>query len=185
MRVISGTMRGKKLKSPKDSSIRPTADRVKESLFNILGRRVYGCRFADLFCGSGAIGIEAISRGAEQTVFVDCDVKLTEENLCSCRFDKSKYKVLQSDIRNFIKTAKQSDLCFDILFMDPPYGFQQHQALIEEILFRGLLTQEGLLIVETETKEPLPQEIGGWKKYDERVCSITKLSFYEGKKIGD
>ena len=101
MRVIAGKARGKKLLSPQTDKIRPTLDRVKESLFNIIGFEIRDCSFLDLFCGSGAIGIEAISRDADKVYFVDRDsssIELTQKNIESCKYDSTKYKILRSMI---------------------------------------------------------------------------------------
>lgn len=179
MRVISGSARGKKLKSPKDKRIRPTLDRVKESLFNILGRKVYDCRFLDLFSGSGAIGIEALSRGSSHTVFCDKDAALTRENLSSCLFDKNRYLVIESSIENCITRLSQETQGYDIIFLDPPYGFVKLEHLLKQIWQGGLLHPEGLLIVETDIRDEIPKQVAELDKIDERRYSITKLSFYQ------
>lgn len=181
MRVIAGSMRGKKLKSPKNDAIRPTADRVKESLFNILGRRVFDCRFLDLFSGSGAIGIESISRGAAFTAFGDCNTSLTKENILSCKFDNSLYEVIESDVRGILSKIKQREYIFDIIFMDPPYGFEQWENCIAKIDRENILSEAGILIVETQADTIISDTIARLKKYDERIYSVTKLSFYERK----
>lgn len=118
MRVIAGVARGHKLFAPDGMDvIRPTGDRVKEDLFNILGPDVSGCRFLDLFAGSGAIGIEALSRGAAEVVFVDVSPKSLE--LVRKNLDKTRLlgSVIKSDAKEFLATAG----AFDIIFMDPPY----------------------------------------------------------------
>lgn len=179
MRVIAGSLRGKKLKSPKNDAIRPTADRVKESLFNILGRRVFDCRFLDLFSGSGAIGIEAISRGASFTVFGDRDTTLSRENILSCKFDNSLYEVIESDVGGILSKIKQKKYIFDIIFMDPPYHFEQWESYITKLDRENTLSETGILIVETPIDAVMNDTIARLKKYDERIYSVTKLSFYE------
>lgn len=179
MRVISGSARGKKLKSPKTDLIRPTMDRVKESLFNILGRKVYGCRFLDLFSGSGAIGIEALSRGAELVLFADRDTRLLQENLSLCSFDKNRYIMIESDRNLWMKKIKEREAVFDIIFMDPPYGLPNIEELCLDLDRNGLLAEEGTLIVETDLRQSLSPGISTLRRSDERVYSITRLSFYE------
>lgn len=122
MRVISGTARGHKLTAPGGKNTRPTGDRMKEDLFNILAPEVGGAYFLDLYCGSGAIGIEALSRGADSAVFVDESedaIAVTKENLAKTRLSDRAEVLLMSD-----KTAQEklADRVFDIIFMDPPYN---------------------------------------------------------------
>lgn len=179
MRVISGMARGKKLKSPKNNHIRPTADRVKESLFNILGRRVYRSRFLDLFSGSGAIGIEALSRGADLVIFADKDTHLLRENLSLCSFDKNRYLMIESDRNTWIQKIKMKQIVFDIIFLDPPYGLSCVEDFCLDLSENALLSERGLLIIETDIQRILPEEISYLRRCDERMYSITKLSFYE------
>lgn len=182
MRVISGRLRGKKLKAPSNDTIRPTADRVKESLFNILGRKVFESNFLDIFSGSGSIGIEAMSRGATFTVFGDRDIKLLKENLSACKFDNQRYEVIESDVGKILSKIKQRNYIFDIIFMDPPYQLNNLEEYISVVGKEHLLSEKGILIVETDISRILSDEIFGLRRYDERVYSITKLSFYERTK---
>lgn len=182
MRIIAGKGRGKKLKTPKDNKVRPTLDRVKESLFNILGPEIMDSTFLDIFCGSGAIGIEAYSRGAEKVVFVDKDkdsINLTRENLASCNFSGGSYKILEEDAYSSINKLANSEGEFDYIFMDPPYDMSQITDLLKLISEKSLLKSKGILIIETDIKEELDENIGNLKKYREKTYSISKLSFYE------
>ena len=145
MRVISGSARGKKLVSPPDYNVRPTLDRVKESVFNMLAFSLMDAKVLDLFAGSGALGIEALSRGCESAVFVDKSeesLSVTKENLritsLSCRA-----KCILSDFARFLENTCDS---FDIIFLDPPYS----DGLLDEALLlihnRKLLADSGYII---------------------------------------
>ena len=117
MRVITGTARGRKLKEPAGFDIRPTTDQVKEAMFNIVQFDVEGRRVLDLFGGTGQLGLEAASRGAAETVIVDCDraaVQLIRENAKLCRLD---VRVIQCDATSYLARGE----CFDLILLDPPY----------------------------------------------------------------
>src|SRR5882672_663553 len=125
MRIVAGTLRSRQLKSLKGLSLRPTSDRLRETLFNILGARVEGSRFLDLFAGSGAIGIEAISRGAVSAVFVEnhsAAVRLIRENLASLEI-KSETRIIATAAAPALeKLHKDRAAVFDFIFLDPPYA---------------------------------------------------------------
>jgi 16S rRNA (guanine(966)-N(2))-methyltransferase RsmD len=152
MRVIAGRSRGRKLMAPTGLAVRPTADRMKEALFSMLGDRVQDCSFLDLFAGSGAIGIEAVSRGASFAAFADKDAKLAEKNIKSCGFEPFSL-VLQMDWRLAAKRFKALSKRFDIIFLDPPY----HQGLCPEAAIcsfeLGLLAEGGLFVAECASDE--------------------------------
>lgn len=130
MRVISGIYKGRKLKSPpKNANIRPTTDRVKETLFNILANRVdfEDAKILDLFSGTGAFGIECLSRGAVDVTFVDKDIRLTKENLDLVKAPEC--AVIKGDAISYLKNAGET---YDIIFADPPYDFDGYERLIQE-----------------------------------------------------
>ena len=123
MRVISGSARGLKLKAPEGLSTRPTADRIKESLFNIISPYLYDCSFLDLFSGSGAIGIEALSRGAKDATFVDYDknsIDIINQNIYSAKMTQ-KATVYNLNVLDALDTLNINNKSFDIIFLDPPY----------------------------------------------------------------
>ncbi|MDY4813776.1 MAG: 16S rRNA (guanine(966)-N(2))-methyltransferase RsmD [Ruminococcus sp.] len=129
MRVITGSARGKRLRTLEGNDVRPTTDRVKEAVFSVLQFRIEGRRFLDLFAGSGQMGIEAISRGAKEAVFVDSSkkaLKVIGENIANCGFEE-KSKVINGSAKGFLTMNKEK---FDIAFLDPPY----RQGILEEIL---------------------------------------------------
>lgn len=135
MRIISGSLKGRKLIPPKSAEIRPTADRAKETLFNIVCNRysLSGARVLELFCGSGAVGFECISRGAEEVVFVDLNIDLAKKNaehlgvIDKCRF-------INGDSMKFTGTLSEK---FDFIFADPPYDFGRYDELVDLLLIRA------------------------------------------------
>lgn len=156
MRVISGQARGLKLKAPEGLETRPTTDRIKESLFNIMAPDLYGCVFLDLFSGSGGIGIEALSRGAEKVVFVDSSPKsiaVIKDNLSRARLE-DKAQVICGDVIFIIKSLAAKGVTFDIIYLDPPYGHGLAEASIEAIARAGLLKENGYIAAEQATTEP-------------------------------
>ena len=151
MRVIAGKARGKKLLSPQTDKIRPTLDRVKESLFNIIGFEIRDCSFLDLFCGSGAIGIEAISRDADKVYFVDRDsssIELTQKNIESCKFDSTKYKILKADAFEALNSLANKGIKFDYIFMDPPYNKQLEKEMLIQMQHASFINEETMIIIE-------------------------------------
>lgn len=162
MRVISGTARGSLLQAPDGLETRPTADRMKESLFNMLAPDLQDCYFLDLFCGSGAIGIEALSRGAGFAVFVDSSkacVDITSKNLIKTKLEK-RGTVLGQSFEKALDRLHQKNRCFDIVFMDPPYG----RGYIEKTLLRmteiNILKKDGYIVAELSSNEKLLDTAG-------------------------
>ena len=145
MRVISGTARGRKLVSPEGFDIRPTTDNVKESLFNIIQFDIEGRRVLDLFAGSGQLGIECLSRGAESAVFVDERreaIKIVKQNLEKCGFSA---EVVMTDAISYLKRCDK----FDIIFVDPPYDSDYYEIVMQNINLFDILTKGGIIIFES------------------------------------
>ncbi len=176
MRIISGVKRGAKLMALPGDDTRPTTDRVKESLFNIIQWEIRGSRVLDLFAGSGALGLEALSRGADYVCFADNNpaaVKVLNANISKIDF-VSKSKVVCGDFRDLIRGDNNK---YDIIFLDPPYASDYiHQCLVE-IQRKELLANGGIIVCET-TKDKL-FDTSGFKVRKEAVYGITKLVFLE------
>ncbi len=177
MRIIAGKHRSRVLKEFSGRDIRPTSDRAKEALFNILQTRIYGSKFLDLFAGTGNIGLEALSRGAEKAVLVDNSkesVKLCAENAAML---KEEPEIVFSDARTFVNTRRGK---FDIIFLDPPYK-EDATDIVDLISERGLLEENGVIIYERRAGENLkdPEKA---KKTDERRYGVAEFTFY-GEKI--
>lgn len=180
MRIISGHYGGRLLKSPPDNRTRPTSGRLRETLFNILAPRIEGTRFLDLCSGSGAIGIEALSRGAEFVTFVDRSRKacaLIEENL-----DKLGVPEDETDVQNFEAetfVGRSHEFPWDIVFYDPPYSADYSVVLHEFGDKDGLLANDGILIVEHLARKTMPDTVGSLRRWRLLKQGETHLSFYE------
>lgn len=149
MRVIAGSKKRLQLQTVPGMNTRPTTDRIKETLFNMIGNEVYECRFLDLFAGSGQMGIEALSRGATHTCFIEKDKKAMNcirQNLEHTQFtDES--TVMSGDVVDCLNRLSQEEP-FDIIFMDPPYQLGVEQTVLDSIYKNQLLAQDGYIIVE-------------------------------------
>ena len=184
MRIIAGKYRGRKLKSPPSLETRPTSDRLRETLFNILAPRIEGARFLDLCAGSGAVGIEALSRGAQHITFVDRSQKMRaviEANLESLEVDQSEIEIVTADAADLLRrVAKKKGEAFDIIFFDPPYLTDYHRVMdyVGEHL-EQLLSKHGVVIVEHHKKTQLPVEFSALRRYRALKQGDSILSFYE------
>lgn len=178
MRVITGTYKGRKLEAPAGHDIRPTSDKVKEALFSILTDRIYGSRVLDLFAGTGALGIEALSRGAEYCVFGDNSsegVKLIKGNIAHCKIQE-KTRVIPGDFKKILRNIGEE---FDVILLDPPYNGGLLPEAFELIEEEGVLADEGVIVAEHRKEEILPDEMGEFVKVKERKYGIVILSIYE------
>jgi len=183
LRVIAGSAKGHKLKAPKGLDTRPTTDKIKESLFNIIAGDLYDCAFLDLFSGTGAIGIEALSRGAKKAVFIDkssiCK-KIIEENLIHTKLNHLGV-VYQCSVNAGLDFLKQKNERFDIIFMDPPYA----QDIIDETIIKiadyGLLNDSGYIIIEHSSEKPISNlyKFQLWKEKNYKTTTMTFLKLLE------
>lgn len=151
MRVIAGKARRIQLKSMEGMNTRPTTDRIKETLFNMLSQDIYGCHFLDLFSGSGAIGIEALSRGASQAVFVEKNPKACtciRENLAFTKLADSG-KLLNMDVLQALRSLEGKGV-FDCIFMDPPYNHELEKQVLEYLQDSSILDENTLIIIEAD-----------------------------------
>lgn len=175
MRVISGICGGLPLKSLPGLDTRPTTDKVKGSIFSILFDRVEDKKVLDLFSGSGGMGIEALSRGASSAVMVDSSpkaVKIINENL---KFTKLSASVICKGAESYLSSCTEK---FDIIFMDPPY-FSTHISDCMEIIFsRNLLTENGIIVAESDKTEDFSDKIAGFELKDERFYGRVAVRFY-------
>jgi 16S rRNA (guanine966-N2)-methyltransferase len=187
LRIVAGKYRGRNLKSPPSLEVRPTSDRLRETLFNVIAPRIVGARFLDLCAGSGAVGIEALSRGAIQATFVEHSREictLIQANLDLCRIEKNGSEVVQSEahdyLRRLVTQGKDSDKRWDMVFFDPPYADDYLQILqIIGTKAPMLLTENGLLIVEHHHKQELPEAVATLNRYRVLKQGESALSFYE------
>ena len=174
MRVITGSARGRRLKTPEGEDIRPTTDNVKESVFNILQFDIEGRRVLDLFAGTGQLGIECLSRGAREAVFIDADrdaVKIVKENLKTCGFSAP---VLQQDALSFLNNCGK----FDLVFIDPPYDAGLYEPVLEKINSVDILSDGGIILCESRRETVLPDMRRPYYKKKEYRYGRVKLSLY-------
>ncbi len=182
MRVIAGTYKGRKLRSPPSMQVRPTSDRLRETLFNVIAPRISGARFLDLCAGSGAVGIEALSRGASFVTFVDRSRKmcgLVEANLDLCRVPEDQTDVVNMTAEDFLKQRTRRDVeAWDIIFFDPPYD-HDYVDVLNLIGEHDLLHKDGLLIAEHNHKKELPEQLETLTRFRALKQGDSTLSFYE------
>jgi 16S rRNA (guanine(966)-N(2))-methyltransferase RsmD len=178
MRIIAGKFGSRHLKGPPPAGIRPTSDKLRETLFNILGARVEGAVFLDGCAGVGAIGIEAISRGAELVYFVDHSRKacqMIRQNLASLEI-KDGFKIIEMDI---LRALRNVETAFDVAFIDPPYDSDDIYAkALQWFGASSQLRPEGLLIFEHSRRKVLPEPSGALQKIRSLVQGDAALAFY-------
>ena len=174
MRVITGTARGRRLKTPENYDIRPTTDNVKESVFNIIQFDIEGRRVLDLFAGTGQLGIECLSRGAAEAVFIDentAAVKIVKENLKTCGFTAA---VLQQDALSYLRHCGK----FDLVFVDPPYDSGLYETVLETINSVDILSDGGIILCESRREKSLPDMRAPYRKKKEYNYGRVKLTVY-------
>ena len=178
MRIVAGEFRGRKLHTPKGAQIRPTTDRVREAIFSIIASHVPDASVLDLFAGTGALGLEALSRGAAQAVFVDRStdaVRLIRANVELCRVE-DRARVVQGSVVQVIQRLANQGEAFHLIFMDPPYG----KGCVEETLLQldKVAYATVLVVAEHHVKDVLPQRLGEWLRTRERRYGDTAVSFF-------
>jgi len=174
--VTGGIGRGRRLKVPSGSGVRPTSDKVKQALFNILGNKVEEAFFLDLFAGAGGIGIEALSRGAGRVVFVDASkgsISAVQENIEQLAFS-DKAETVHARAESYLK---KPSCAFDIVFLDPPYA-DELQPLLEQVAGAGILKPGAVVIAEHFKKQRSPEHAGALARYRETRYGDTVLTFY-------
>lgn len=175
MRIISGKCKGSVLYTLEGDNTRPTLDRVKESVFNILGNVFYEKNVLDLFAGSGALGLEALSRGAKFCDFVDMSkdaVNIINKNIDKCKM-KEYSKVHKADFKDILKTANKK---YDFVFLDPPYGKDMGIEALK--LLDNVTNDDCTIILETDNVDEVPDNVGVFKKYDSRKYGRIIISFF-------
>ena len=187
MIVIAGTARSMPLRTVKGMDVRPTTDRTKETLFNIIQFRVPGCRFLDLFAGTGAIGIEALSRGADYACFVEKDRRirnLVEENLQFTKLiDRS--RIINGDVLSVLPQLER-ERPFDIIFMDPPFQHELEKDVLAYLSKSSLVADGGLVIVEAHPKTDFSYlDEFGYRIVRHKIYSLSSHLFLELKSKGD
>ncbi len=185
MRVVAGEYGGRRLKAVPGMKTRPTTDKVKEAMFNIIGPYLEGGQVLDLFAGSGGLSIEAVSRGADHATLVDRQyqaIKTIHENL-SVTKEEDKFTVLKGDAYKMLNKLAKQEQGFDYVFLDPPYKKQQILELMEQLKKLGLLKTDALIICETDQVADLPEELADFELIKKADYGITELTFYRYKEV--
>ena len=187
MRVIAGTAKRLLLKTVQGMDTRPTTDRIKETLFNMIQNEIYGNRFLDLFSGSGAIGIEALSRGAKEAVFVENSrpaAQCIRDNLKFTKLESSGY-LMNTDVLTALSLLEKEDP-FQIVFMDPPYGQGWEEKVLKYLQSSNVINEDTLLIVETDKKTSFAYlEEYGYSILKRKEYKINAHTFLQRKKESD
>lgn len=179
MRVISGSKRGKKLIGFEGEEIRPTTDRVKESIFNIISMYIPSAKVLDLFGGTGALSCEALSRGAEYATIVDVSdksIEVIKKNIKSLEFE-NKCSILKSEANRYLDNTKSK---FDVIFLDPPYNKGFIEPVLEKIAQKGLLSEDGIIMLESDTTD-MHDDIDGLVIDRQRKYGRTYITIYKNK----
>lgn len=185
IRVVSGIKKGLKLRPVPGISTRPTTDKVKESIFNMIGPYFTGGFGLDLFAGSGALGIEALSRGLDKVIFIDKDFKAIQTikaNIAFCDFS-TKAEVYRNDAERALKAVQKRKIQFELIFLDPPYAKQKLHKLIEQINEYKLLADNGFIIAEHDSEVKLPEQIGLYSQVKAEKYGITALTIFQNSTV--
>mgnify|MGYP001004174672 FL=1 len=179
MRIISGINKGKKLYAPEGAQVRPTGDKIKEAVFNIIGPIDEEAVVLELFAGSGSVGIEFLARGAKHCTFIDVSRKslnYVKKNLDLCNFN-NKAKIIMSDYEKAIINLSQNNEKFDYIFADPPYALNLSNNIINKVFEFDIIKSGGLLIIETDKSEKvIDNKDTNMIKYKEKIYGRTRIS---------
>lgn len=177
MRIIAGEWRGRTLLSPKDREVRPTSDKVKESIFNMINHHLPEAVVADLFSGTGGLGLEALSRGAKKCYFGDKlrdSCQLTRTNIAHCKA-QDRTAVIQGDFTHVLRQIREK---VDVFLLDPPYGVGILAECFRHIAELHLLTEDGIIVAEHGVKEEMPDVLYDFEKIRERSYGTIAVSIY-------
>jgi 16S rRNA (guanine966-N2)-methyltransferase len=177
VRIIAGTLKGRRLGTPTWPGLRPTSDKLRETLFNVLGGRVAGARLLDGYAGTGAVGIEALSRGAAHVTFVDHDARaltLVSKNLGHCGI-ANRYAIIRARVGEGLRELPAGS--FDLVVLDPPYDEPDLAAALTAVA--TLLVPDGWLVLEHARRRPAPAAAGGLSRIRDLRAGDSALAFYE------
>jgi 16S rRNA (guanine(966)-N(2))-methyltransferase RsmD len=183
MRIIAGEFRGRRIKGPESEKVRPTKDRIREAVFNVIAGEVPGSRVLDLFAGSGAYGLEALSRGAGKAIFVEGGREFSaviKENIKSLGVE-ARAKIITKDVFKSLEEVKKEKESFDLVFSDPPYSKGMAKKTLIKINHYDILNHSGLLIIEHNIDERLPENEGAVSVFKRKTYGKTVISIYSKK----
>ena len=179
MKIIAGKHKGRKLASLPGKAMRPTSGKVREAIFSIVADRIEDAAVVDLFAGTGAFGLEAISRGASHAVFVDSDrkgIEIIRKNIAACG-ENERSTVLLADIAGGLRRLSLSGGEFDLVFMDPPYNREAVRPALEGLAASGILAKGAVVAIEHDKNEIIPEDIAGIELTDRRKYGKTLVTF--------
>lgn len=177
MRIITGIYRGRRLMSPKDLSVRPTSDKVKEAIFSMIFEDIPDSIVVDMFAGTGSLGLEALSRGAKYCYFIDNDrdsVRMIKENIAHCGAENESTLLVGDFKYNMTKINE----AIDLVFLDPPYGGKSLEEALEKIGEGGFMAEEGLVVTEHGPENIMPDSIGILTKIKEKKYGSVYVTIY-------
>lgn len=180
MRIITGDFKGRRLEMPVGNDIRPTTEKVKEALFSMIAGNLYDAVCVDLFSGTGNLGLEALSRGAEKCYFGDnsrASVELTKRNIAMCRAEERSF-VIPGDFEKLLNHLVLKGEKADVIFLDPPYKKGLYERCFELIQTLGILSEEGIVVAEHNAKDVFPEEMQGLQKLKERSYGSIGITIY-------
>jgi 16S rRNA (guanine966-N2)-methyltransferase len=180
VRVVSGICKGRPLKAVPGNTTRPTTDKVKEALFNMIGPYFDGGIGLDLFAGSGGLGLEALSRGLDKVIFIDREAKAIQvihENIKACKFEE-KTEVFRNDAERALKALIKRGIDFDYIFLDPPYKKHQLVSLMETMDKQDLVKANGIVVCEHSFDVELPQVVGRFTQIKHEKYGIIAVTIY-------
>lgn len=180
MRVVAGEYGGRKLKAVPGMKTRPTTDKVKEAMFNIIGPYFDGGYALDLFAGSGGLSIEAVSRGVDHAYLVDRQyqaIQTIKENIAITK-EPEKFSLFKADAHKILAKFSEQKLCFNYVFLDPPYKQQKILATLDELVTKQLLAKDALIVCETDQEADLPAELENFSLIKQAKYGISILTFY-------
>lgn len=180
MRVVAGERKGMPLKAVEGNTTRPTTDKVKESIFNMIGPFFDGGIALDLFAGSGGLGIETLSRGAAHALFIEKDSRAYQtlrENIKKCRYEEVS-ELFRTDAMRAVKALLKRDIVIDYLFVDPPYHKKEYYDLVETLVEAGKLSEDAIIMCEHSREVTLPENYGVYQLVRQETYGSTIISIY-------
>jgi 16S rRNA (guanine(966)-N(2))-methyltransferase RsmD len=182
MRIVAGSAKGRALAGPKSTSkhIRPTADRVRETIFNVLGQWLEGQAVLDLYAGTGALGLESLSRGAKKTVLVDSDreaLALCRTNTDTLGFTKQ-VEILPQPVERALATLGKRGDKFELIFADPPYAARVVETVLEALAHHGVVAPNSTIVIEHDKREAAPASHAGFEQVDQRRFGDTLVTLF-------
>lgn len=177
MKIIAGEFKDRRLETPENYDIRPTSSRIRESVFNLLMYEIEDAFFVDLFAGTGAVGLEALSRGARKCLFCDSDrtsIAIIKRNAAACRAE-DRCRIIAGDFMKALRSVKEK---VDVFFIDPPYATDLIARSLEAVDSLDLLASNGIIIAEHDKRDGSPERVGGLVRYREKKYGRVMLSFY-------